>query len=171
LPYRGRIIAMSQQFQSRDSYLIGILSDTHGRLPQGVTKAFKEVDLIIHAGDIGEPEILTALEKIAPTIAVRGNMDFGPWSDQLGAQETIEIKQTRLLVLHDVYHLSAIPQDVAPDVVVSGHTHRPLQEENEGILYINPGSAGYPKYGQPATVARLRITEQSRQAEIVELKL
>jgi len=162
---------MSQQFQSKDSYLIGIVSDTHGRLPQGVTEAFKGVDLIIHAGDIGEPDILTALEKIAPTIAVRGNMDFGPWSDRLGAQETIEINRTRLLVLHDVYHLNTPPQNIAPDVVISGHTHRPLQEENEGVLYINPGSVGYPKYGQPATVARLRITEHSRRAEIIELKL
>jgi len=162
---------MSQKFQSKNSCLIGIISDTHGRLPQGVTEAFKGVDLIIHAGDIGEPDILTSLEKIAPTIAVRGNMDFGPWSEQLGAQEIIEVSQTRLLVLHDVYRLTLNSQDARPDVVISGHTHRPLQEDNEGVLYINPGSAGYPKFGQPATVARLLIEEQSRQAEIIELAL
>lgn len=136
-----------------------------------MTEAFKGVDLIIHAGDIGEPDILTSLEKIAPTIAVRGNMDFGPWSEQLGAQEIIEVSHTRLLVLHDVYRLALNSQDARPDVVISGHTHRPLQEDNEGVLYINPGSAGYPKFGQPATVARLLIKEQSRQAEIIELAL
>lgn len=162
---------MSQKFQANNSCLIGIISDTHGRLPHGVTEAFKGVDLIIHAGDIGEPDILTSLEKIAPTVAVRGNMDFGPWSEQLGAQEIIEVSHTRLLVLHDVYRLALNSQDARPDVVISGHTHRPLQEDNEGVLYINPGSAGYPKFGQPATVARLLIKEQSRQAEIIELAL
>ena len=97
-------------------------------------------------------------------------MDFGPWAHQLAAKEIIEINQTLLVVLRDVYRLILELNNAAPDVVISGHTHRPLQEENQGVLYINPGSAGYPKYGQPATVALLQIEGKSFRATIVELK-
>jgi len=93
---------MTKKFQTKNNYLIGIISDTHGFLPQSVAEAFNGVDLIIHAGDIGEPDIIAALEEIAPTIAVRGNMDFGKWAHQLSAEETIEVNQTLLIVLHDV---------------------------------------------------------------------
>lgn len=162
---------MTQKFQSKNDYIVGVISDTHGRLPHSVSEAFEGVDLIIHAGDIGEPEIIEALKKIAPTIAVRGNMDFGQWAQQLSIEKTIEINQTRLVVLHDVFRLKLKPGNAAPHVVISGHTHRPLQEENRGVLYINPGSAGYPKFGQPATVALLQIKGQSLQARIVELEI
>ena len=159
------------KFQTQDDYLVGVISDTHGRLPHSVAQAFEGVDLIIHAGDIGEPEIIEALKKIAPTIAVRGNMDFGHWANQLAIEKTIEINQTRVVVLHDVFRLKLKPGNAAPRVVISGHTHRPLQEENRGVLYINPGSAGYPKFGQPASVALLHIKTQSPRARIVELKI
>ena len=162
---------MSKKFQSKDNYLVGVISDTHGRLPHSVAQAFDGADLIIHAGDIGEPDILTALEKIAPTIAVRGNMDFGRWAHRLEPEEIIEINQILLVVLHDVFRLKLKPNHAAPDVVISGHTHRPLQEENQGVLYVNPGSAGYPKYGQPATVALLQIKGESLRAQIVELNV
>ena len=161
---------MTKIFQSKDNYLVGIISDTHGRLPHSVAAAFKGVDLIIHAGDIGEPDIIKALAEIAPTIAVRGNMDYGRWAHPLAAKEIIELNQTLIVVLHDVYRLELGPNVVAPNVVISGHTHRPLQEENQGILYINPGSAGYPKSGQPATVALLRIKGQTLEARFIELK-
>ncbi len=160
---------MSNKFQSKDNYLVGVISDTHGRLPHSVAEAFNGVDLIIHAGDIGEPDILKALEKIAPTIAVRGNMDFGQWAHQLASEEFVEFNQTQVVVLHDVLRLKPRPDMVAPAAVISGHTHRPLQEENQGVLFVNPGSAGYPKSGQPATVALLQVSGQSLQAQIVEL--
>jgi putative phosphoesterase len=162
---------MSKKYQSQENYLVGVISDTHGRLPRSVAEAFSGVDLIIHAGDIGEPEIIKALEGLAPTIAVRGNMDFGRWAHRLAAEEVIEFNQILLVVLHDVWRLKLKPNNVAPDVVISGHTHRPLQEKNQGVLYVNPGSAGYPKYGQPATVALLQIKGQSLQAQIVELNV
>ena len=162
---------MSKKFQSKDNYLVGVISDTHGRLPHSVAEAFDGVDLIIHAGDIGEPDILKSLDKIAPTIAVRGNMDFGQWADQLEAEEIIEFNQILLVVLHDVFRLKPRPGMITPDVVISGHTHRPLQEENQVVLYVNPGSAGYPKYGQPATVALLQIKGESLRAQIVELNV
>ena len=161
---------MTKKFQSKDNYLIGVISDTHGHLPESVAGAFEGVDLIIHAGDIGEPEIIAALEETAPTIAVRGNMDYGRWVHQLSVEETIEVNQTRLIVLHDVYRLKLKPNHAAPNVVISGHTHRPLQEDDRGVLYLNPGSAGFPKFGQPATVALLQIGENKLQARIVELK-
>jgi len=161
---------MTKKFQSKDNYLIGVISDTHGHLPESVAGAFEGVDLIIHAGDIGEPDIIAALEETAPTIAVRGNMDFGRWVHQLSVKETIEVNQTRLIVLHDVYRLKLKPNHAAPNVVISGHTHRPLQEDDRGVLYLNPGSAGYPKFGQPPTVALLQIGENILQARIVELR-
>jgi putative phosphoesterase len=161
---------MSKRFQSKENYLVGIISDTHGRLSQSVAKAFAGVDLIIHAGDIGEPGVLKALQKIAPTIAVRGNMDFGRWAQRLSSEEHIECNQTRLAVLHDVFRFRLKPGDAVPDVVISGHTHQPLKEDNQGVLYINPGSAGYPRYGQPAMVALLQMSGPTVNVRFVELK-
>ena len=160
---------MAKKFQSKDNYLVGVISDTHGRLPKSITKAFEGVDLIIHAGDIGEPDIIKALEEIAPTIAVRGNMDMGQWAQQLPTDKAIKISQTFLHVVHDACRLKLKSNEDEPNVVISGHTHRPLQEENQGVLYVNPGSAGYPKFGQPATVALLQIKGQSLQTRFVEL--
>ena len=162
---------MIKKLPSNDNYLIGIISDTHGQLPDSVADAFGGVNLILHAGDIGDPDIIDALKKIAPTIAVRGNTDFGQWADRLSVKETIEIWQTRLIVLHDVYHFKQIAGNPAPDVVISGHTHRSQQEEKQGVLYINPGSAAYPRYRLPATVATLQIKEEhSPKVRFIELK-
>jgi hypothetical protein len=96
-------------------------------------------------------------------------MDFGRWAQHLPTEETIEVNQTLVHVLHDVYRLKFKPHYTQPRVVISGHTHRPLQEKIRGVLYVNPGSAGYPKYGQPATVALVRIKGQILRAQIVEL--
>ncbi len=162
---------MVRKFQSKNNYLVGIISDTHGRLPHSLAQAFEGVDLIVHAGDIGDPDTLSALEAIAPTIAVRGNMDFGSWANRLAAEEALVISQTRLVVLHDVFRLKPKAGKAAADVVISGHTHRPLQEEDQGVLYINPGSAGYPKFGQPSSVALLQIKGRAIQVRFVELKV
>jgi putative phosphoesterase len=97
-------------------------------------------------------------------------MDFGGWAQDLPVDETIELSQKLVHVLHDVYRFRWEADSPAPDVIISGHTHRPLNEQNQGVLYINPGSAGYPKFGQPATVALLRIKGQSLQVQFVELK-
>ena len=108
----------SKKIKSKNNYLIGVISDTHGRLPQSVAQAFKGVDLIIHAGDIGELEIIEALEEFAPTLAVRGNMDFGQWAHKLSAQEIIEFNQTLLVVLHDVDRLKLNSSAVTPNSAV-----------------------------------------------------
>jgi putative phosphoesterase len=161
---------MTQKIQTKDNYLIGVISDTHGYLPPAVQKAFAGVNLIIHAGDVGEPDIIESLQKIALTIAVRGNMDMGQWARQLSEDESIKVNQTLLVVVHDVYRLKLKPNNAEPNVVISGHTHRPLLEERQGVLYLNPGSAGYPKFGQPATVAVLQINNDSVSGRLVSLK-
>ena len=151
-------------------YLIGVISDTHGRLPPSTVEAFSNVDLIIHAGDIGDPDILKSLEKIAPTKAVRGNMDNGSWAHRLPKNEVINIDQIRLYVLHDVYGFEMHSASAEYDVVVSGHTHRPKVEKKRGILYINPGSAVLPRSGYPPSVALLRIQNKAIQVRLIELK-
>jgi len=165
-----QLLIMASKNHPRNNYLIGIISDTHGRLPQAVSKAFKGADLIIHAGDIGELEILRSLENIAPTIAVRGNMDMGKWARQLPEKEVIEISQTVLCVLHDVYRLELEPKSAAYHAVINGHTHRPLVEKKQGVLYLNPGSAVQPRSGYAASVALLRIKGNSIEARLIELK-
>ena len=160
---------MPKRFQEKDTYRVGVVSDTHGRLPQTVLNKFNGVDLIIHAGDIGDPEILDALANIAPTIAVRGNMDMGKWMHRLPQKEVIKIGKTVIYVLHDLYRLESNPDSTGYRVVINGHTHRPLAEEKHGVLYLNPGSAVLPKFGHPATVAILQINQDSIEVQLIEL--
>jgi putative phosphoesterase len=160
---------MSEEIQGKQNYLIGIISDTHGRLPQSVSKAFKNTDLIIHAGDIGDPQIIEALEEIAPIRAVRGNMDMGQWADQLPRKGTVKINHKGLYVIHDVYHLDINPEINTYHVVIYGHTHRPLVEKQDGILYVNPGSAVQPRHGYPPSVALLEIKGDAINARLIDL--
>jgi putative phosphoesterase len=149
---------------------IGLISDTHGLVRPEVMTAFKGVDRIIHAGDIDQPQVLEALEEIAPVRTVRGNMDYGRWAQKLPLADTIEIEGLFLHVLHDLQRMGLDPLAGDISAVISGHTHRPLIEEKQGIIYINPGSAGYGRSGQPVTVARLSISRSKLAAEIIELK-
>ena len=160
---------MSENIQTQNSYLIGIISDTHGRLPQSVATVFKKADLIIHAGDIGDPKIIADLATIAPTKAVRGNMDMGAWTDRLGINETITIRNKRLYVIHDVHDLDRKPGANAYHVVIYGHTHRPQVDKQHGVLYVNPGSAVQPRYGYPPSVALLEIKDNAINARLVDL--
>jgi putative phosphoesterase len=160
---------MSEKIQGKNSYLIGIISDTHGRLPHSVSKVFKKTDLIIHAGDIGDPEIIDTLEKIAPTRAVRGNMDMGKWARQLRQNDSIRIKHKRLVTIHDVYNLDINTQSDPYHVVIYGHTHRPQVEKQQGVLYVNPGSAVQPRFGYPPSVAMLEIKGNSIRARLIDL--
>ena len=160
---------MSDKIQGKTNYLIGIISDTHGRLPQSVLMAFKDADLIIHAGDIGDPKIIEALEKIAPTRAIRGNMDMGNWARQLRQNETIKINHQRLYVIHDIYHLDRNIEAAPYHVVIYGHTHRPQVEKQQGILFVNPGSAVQPRHGYPPSVALLEIKGDAVKARLIDL--
>ena len=160
---------MSEKIQGGNSCLIGIISDTHGRLPQSISNVFKKTDLIIHAGDIGDPKIIDALEKIAPTRAVRGNMDMGKWARHLRQNETIKINRKRLYVIHDVFKLDINAESDNYHVVIYGHTHRPQVEKQQGILYVNPGSAIQPGFGYPPSVALLEIKSDSIRARLIDL--
>lgn len=150
---------------------IGLISDTHGLLrPQALT-ALRGSDLIIHAGDVGKPEVLAALRKLAPVVAVRGNVDTSPWADALPQTAVAEAGAVQLYVLHDVQALDLDPAAAGFQVVVSGHSHQPGKFERDGVLYINPGSAGPRRFQLPVSVARLNMERTPFAVEFVELQV
>jgi putative phosphoesterase len=148
---------------------IGVISDTHGVIRPEALDALAGSALILHAGDVGAPSVLAALRRIAPVVAVRGNNDAGPWADRLRATKSVRVAGGRLYVLHDVKALDVDPVARGFRVVVSGHSHRATAETRDGVLYLNPGSAGPRRFRLPVSVAHLRIDGGSASAEIVEL--
>ncbi len=154
---------------SKTSYCIGVISDTHGYLPPAVLRSFRNVDAILHAGDVGSGEILTALGELAPGVAVRGNMDCGPWADRLAEKESVRIGDRFVHMIHDLMRLR--PDAIRADclAVVAGHTHRSCIEHRNGVLFLNPGSAGAPRHGEFACVALVRVTGSNAAAELVPL--
>ena len=141
----------------KNDFLIGVISDTHGYVPTAVCKAFEQTDLIVHAGDIGRPDVLKALKRISTLVAVRGNMDFGMWANRLPKTKQIRIGHISIYVIHDVQRLDLELEPAGIKAVISGHTHRPVAQEKNGVLFLNPGSASHPKYGKSASVALLRL--------------
>ena len=150
-------------------YKIGLISDTHGKLNSSVVDIFCGVDVIIHAGDIGKPTILQKLDEIAPVVAVRGNMDSGSWASDLPDFELFEISNRWIYVLHDLHHFDLDPTVLGIDAVVSGHIHKTSIENENGVLFINPGSATLPRYHQAATVGLLQLFPRFMQVQFVEL--
>jgi hypothetical protein len=148
LPSPPRLVAPALSF--------GILSDTHGLVSPALTAVFAGVDRILHAGDIDTPQVLDHLQRIAPVTCVRGNMDVGTWASNLAPMEIIDSGPIHILMLHDLARLDLTPEAADLQVVISGHTHRPAAEVRQGVLYLNPGSAAYPRGGS-ATVALLHI--------------
>ena len=148
--------------------LIGVISDTHGRLRERALEALVGCDHILHAGDIGSAAVLDALRAIAPVTAVRGNNDFGPWAEALPERVEIELAGLRIHMLHDIAQWRADAL-AAVQVVVFGHSHRPLVEVRAGVLYLNPGSAGPRRFTLPVTLARLRSVAGQAQVERIDL--
>jgi uncharacterized protein len=148
---------------------IGVISDTHGLLRPQVLAALQGSALIIHAGDVGDPQILDALGNIAPVSAVRGNIDRGPWTKQLPATQIIEFEGRSIHVLHDLNELEFDPVSAGFHAVIFGHSHRPKIETRGGVLYFNPGSAGPRRFNLPISVGRLTISAGALQAEIIDL--
>jgi putative phosphoesterase len=148
---------------------IGIISDTHGLVRQRVVKSFKDVDLIVHAGDIGTHEALKTLQTIAKVYPVRGNVDGGKWTDNIPFTEVVKVGQVYLYVLHDLNSLDLDPVAAGFNAVISGHSHLPKIEERNGVLFLNPGSAGARRSNYPVSIAFLYINGISIDAEIVEL--
>lgn len=151
-------------------YKIGIISDTHGLVRRSVVKSFKDVDLIVHAGDAGNPEVLETLQTIATVHPVRGNVDGGEWTDNLPFTDVVEVGQVYLYVLHDLDSLDLDPAAAGFNAVISGHSHIPKIEKRDDVLFINPGSAGPRRFKDPISIAFLYIKGTSIDAEIVELK-
>jgi uncharacterized protein len=143
---------------------IGLISDTHGLLRPEAVSALAGADLILHAGDIGDPQILDQLEKIAPVSAVRGNVDIEPWARRLPAVRDVDAGGHRIHLLHNVGALRGAKHEA----VVYGHSHQPSVEMKHGILYVNPGSAGPRRFRLPVTIGWLWAGEDMR-AEIVTL--
>jgi len=141
--------------------VVGVISDTHGLMRPEALAALAGSDHILHAGDIGTPAILEALHAIAPVTAVRGNNDRGPWAEAIAEREMLELGGAWFYVLHDIAELDIDPQAAGVHVVVAGHSHKPLREERDGVIYLNPGSAGPRRFKLPVAVARV-VVEGSR---------
>ena len=151
-------------------YKIGVISDTHGLVRKSVLKSFKSVDLIVHAGDVGEPKVLDTLQTVAKVHPVRGNVDVGKWTNNLPLTEVVEVGQVYLYVLHDLGSLELDPAAAGFNAVISGHSHIPKIEKRDDILFLNPGSAGPKRFDYPISIAFLYIKGTSIETEIVELK-
>ena len=160
---------MSQILPTKNDLIVGIISDTHGLLQPAVIEAFKDTDLIIHAGDVGGYEIIEDLQAIAPVKAVKGNMDMDAWAHKLPETKLIKIGSVLLYVIHDVYKIKIKPSKAKISAVVHGHTHKAsFIEDHDGVLFLNPGSATHPRFNSPASVALLHIKGKSLAAQFVE---
>ena len=149
--------------------VIGVISDTHGLLRPEALAALRGVDRIIHAGDVGAPEVLAALAAVAPLTAVRGNNDKGPWAAALATTEVVEAAGASIYVIHDVAEIDLDARAAGFRVVVAGHSHRPAVEERDGVLWFNPGSAGPRRFRLPIALGRLTIDAGVARGEIVTL--
>ncbi len=149
--------------------ILGLVSDTHGLLRDSAVRALGGSELILHAGDVGDPQILETLRKIAPVVPVRGNVDTQEWCAELPLTATVEADGVRIYVLHDVKQLSASALPEGTSIVVSGHSHKPNQTERDGILFVNPGSAGPRRFQLPIMVARLDLRRTPWRAEFVDV--
>ena len=148
---------------------LGVIADTHGLLRPEAISALRGADIIIHAGDVGKPEILAALRTVAPVYAVRGNVDRGAWAEALPATEVVPYSGYQIYVLHDRNELDLTPAVAGFHAVISGHSHQPHHDEHDGVLYLNPGSAGPRRFNLPVTLGRITVVDDSLRAEIVRL--
>jgi putative phosphoesterase len=148
---------------------IGVISDTHGLLRPEAVEALLGVDLILHAGDVGSPEVLETLKEIAPVVAVRGNNDKGHWAEDLPQWEVAEVGSISIYMIHDVKEIDLVLEAAGFQVVVSGHSHKPSVKKHKGVMYVNPGSAGPRRFSLPVTIARLKVSGEAVSAEVVEL--
>jgi hypothetical protein len=150
---------------------VGVISDTHGLIREEALVALQGSELIIHAGDIGKPEVLERLRKIAPVHAVRGNNDRDGWASALPLTEVVELGGLYAYLLHDIADLDIDPSAAGMAAVITGHSHKPLAEMRDGVLFLNPGSAGPRRFKLPITVARLHLAGDRLTSEIVRLEV
>ncbi len=151
--------------------IIGVISDTHGLLRPEALDALRDSDHMIHAGDIGDPDILKKLAAIAPVTAVRGNVDTEAWAKKIPLTDVLEVDGISIYALHILQHLDLNPKAAGFQVVISGHSHVPKLEEKNGVLYFNPGSAGPRRFKLPVTVGKLFLENGTVRGEIIELTI
>lgn len=154
----------------KERKILGLISDTHGLLREEAVHALRGADLILHAGDVGAPEILETLRTLAPVVAVRGNVDAGGWAQALPLTEIIKAGPVMVYMIHILNDLDINPVAAGMHIVVSGHSHKAAQAEKSGVLYVNPGSAGPRRFQLPATVARLDLGVRPWRVEFVHLE-
>jgi putative phosphoesterase len=150
---------------------VGVIADTHGLLRPEAIAALRGSELILHAGDVGNADVLDRLRAIAPTKAVRGNVDTGAWAQALPLAEVVEVGAVHVYMLHALSDLDLDPKSVGIAAVISGHTHRPLATVRDDVLYLNPGSAGPRRFSLPVTIARLDIEGSHVAHQIIELRV
>ena len=151
-------------------HTLGVISDTHGLVRPEALNALAGVERIVHAGDIGDRAVLEALERVAPVTAVRGNNDRGRWAAGIPETEVLEVGGVALYLLHDLHELDLEPRAAGFAAVISGHSHQPRIEERDGVLYLNPGSAGPRRFKLPISLARLTIEKARVNATLVTLQ-
>jgi uncharacterized protein len=150
---------------------IGVISDTHGLLRREALDALKGSDHIIHAGDVGDPEIVDRLSEIAPLTVVRGNVDHGAWASKIPETDILEVENVSIYVLHILERLDLKPQSAGISAIIYGHSHVPKQEIKDGVLYFNPGSAGPKRFNLPITVGKLVVQSNEIRGEILHLRV
>ncbi len=151
--------------------LVGVISDTHGLLRPEAVAALRGSDVIIHAGDIGSPEVIEQLHHVAPTFAVRGNNDMGGWAEAVPLTQVVKVGELLFYVLHEGAQINLDPVATGYAAVVSGHSHRPSVQFRDGVLFLNPGSAGPRRFSLPVVMARVRVVGREMHPEIVELEV
>jgi uncharacterized protein len=164
---------LNHAFRQSDECLIGIISDTHGLLRPEAVVALKDSDIIIHAGDIGDPSVLESLRRIAPVFAVRGNNDHGDWAEKIPEFRIVTAGRVSVFVLHNLTELEDVARSSGSRkwaAVIAGHSHRPLVQEREGVLFINPGSAGPRRFRLPVTVASLAISNGKLTCSVIGIE-
>lgn len=150
---------------------VGVIADTHGLLRPEALETLKGSDLIIHAGDVGKPEILETLQKIAPVFAVRGNVDTGNWAEVLPQTQAVEVGQTWIYVIHDPFDLDIEPGAAGFSAVIFGHSHQPSLETRKGVMFLNPGSAGPRRFRLPVSVAVIEVRGLKLRPQLIELEI
>jgi putative phosphoesterase len=150
---------------------IGVISDTHGLLRPDAIAFLEGCDHIIHAGDIADRAVLDALRAIGPLTIVRGNNDRGPWTQGISSSEMIEVDDVHMYIVHDIADMAIDPVAAGVSVVISGHSHKPSIARRDGVLYLNPGSAGPRRFTLPIAMAELTIDGSAVDARIIELEV
>ena len=161
---------MNKRGRQENQTVIGVISDTHGLIRPEALRVLEGADLIIHAGDIGALDVISALEAIADVTAIKGNNDRGAWAGKFPETAVIKVGKMKIFVVHDVKELDGNPSAEGFRVVISGHSHNPSLVEKNGVLYLNPGSAGPRRFKLPIAVARIHVEGSSVAAEIIKLE-